>query len=290
MASNRYLLYYAYNIILYYAYNISERWSQVRINLLTAVILMILVSSCVDVDVNHKIKRTGQDVKITIRVSGAYGSLLLDKIQRNISNDPLFRKCIFEEGTDYISWSCKDLDYTYSEDIPFEVFDPKRARLTEELRFPYYYYTYNVVFTAMPKQATNDRYSELWESLVDVKYYVEVFGEIVETNGQKTGPNTVLFTLSPSKATTCNIVFRDLFIFTWFGFIEEQSDLTKAGIIFGVLVLIVAAVAFIYGVVSHKKDQEEHSLEDTEDSMYCPHCGKPIQPDSTFCKFCGRRV
>ncbi|MDD3629344.1 MAG: hypothetical protein PHN81_06190 [Actinomycetota bacterium] len=53
--------------------------------------------------------------------------------------------------------------------------------------------------------------------LFKIGYTIEVFGKIVETNGNKINDNTVKFNIGPDDLNLYYVKFKDFFLSNWFG-------------------------------------------------------------------------
>ena len=220
------------------------------------------------------------------------GKLLITSIRKNLSEDVFLKQCILKDEESRISYVCKNINPSsannfYGSKIDFAL---KNVEFKSEFIFPYYYYTYSFTIKNTNKQTT--QYSEFTNSLISINYYVDVFGEIVETNGQKTSDNEALFNLNSasSEEKQYKVVFKDFFLFTWLGtFID--SDLTyetKLAIGFAVVVFIIALIGYFVGKPREKS--KDSDVVTKSDEIYCPQCGKRMSSAYRFCKSCGKEL
>lgn len=271
--------------------------------IVVSIVALILTSGCIDVDIHQKIKWGGSsDMTITIK---SENSLFLDAIKKRVIVEGAgskFSDCVYTEDKNSFSYFCKNFVFVDQKENPKSPF--KNIQLQKEFNFPYYYYTYSITWAGVSTdELINEQDTELSKSITkqiietaEFNYYVEVFGEIVDTNGQKTGTNEVMFSsnlfLPEEKKYT--ILFKDFFLLSglgWLGFEFGRTNSTTIVIIFAVIVGIFAVLVYVGGEIAYiLKERAIKRGEAPKGKIYCSKCGELVTEDSAFCKFCGNRT
>jgi len=190
-----------------------------------AIVLIVLISGCVEVNIDHKIERSGNsDIVLTF-----YGSpMVLDTIKDDLLSEGIPSDVYYQEGTNSFSIIKNEIRTD-------EVFNTKGfdSKFKKEFKFPYYYYTYSITAKKVEKEEMDSKKSgkgvaydlgynvgyESAKNSIEVDYRVEVFGEITKTNGLKMSQNKVKFELDvfPEKDKTYYVEFKDFFLWSWIG-------------------------------------------------------------------------
>ncbi len=183
--------------------------------------VFVFLSGCIDVDVHQKLKRNGNmDLGITYSAPPAVIDLLRDSV--NLEGAEVFK---FEETEDSLSFVFRDVNKALNigmfeeeeGELEEELFNPENFNLAREFSFPYYYFTYSINLSS--RGGSRDVQGGIDDALGDVmsvSYTVEVFGRIVDTNGVLLSNKEARFDLvNPDEEF--RVVFRDFFLFTWFG-------------------------------------------------------------------------
>ncbi len=239
-------------------------------------LVMILFTSCINIEAHQKIKRDGKyDLSFTISTSEEFSSIL-DGIEDGLVIDESIKdKHELESTETSISHKFTDLGpgrdnrlfqdvNTDDPQIPDNNFlSPENFDFKKEFRFPYYVYTYT--FKTSPKQSIeknnesdenrenrefNDSVSEeAFSELFKMRFVVEVFGTIIRTDGEVDG-NKVSYDLMMNSAEEHIIVFKDFFLIAW---LYEYST----SLIIGILILLGIAISFIRFIrkIKEKKDK-----------------------------------
>lgn len=190
-----------------------------KLILIFTLILLTLFTGCIGMDINQKIYRD-QTTDVSIRFSADSQAILnmgKNELTKNISSD-----WVYSEDEKSFTFSKKRVDLKTLKSSSFGAARSpfSTAEFKEELKFPYYYYTYTFIEPAEPskrKSTSINEYGEEFKNAVSLNYNLEVFGDIVETNGLKTGDNSVRFKLElePDKDKKHYVVFKDFFLRTW---------------------------------------------------------------------------
>ncbi len=196
---------------------------------------VVLVSGCVQLDVEQKIKRNGNvDLSLIVK---SESPTILNALKQNLEVAPSVQnKYTYEESDNSVTYKFTDIDPTKdvlfkeSEDSDMNtsmLFNKDNYNFKKEFRFPYYYYTYKIV-TEEKSENTNSDIEEnnlLKESEIDtmfgdmfkIGYTLEVFGKIVETNGNRMDDNKVKFNIGLEDNKVYYVEFKDFFISNWLG-------------------------------------------------------------------------
>ena len=182
----------------------------------TIIILLLLstllVSACIEVDVHQKLKRNGNtDLIITYTAPTEVIDLLKESI--NTQNLDIAK---YEETNNSIKFFFKNINqdinigmFQEDEDLDEYLFKTENFELKKEFRFPYYYFTYKFNLGEEKEESTTN-------DIIKITYTIEVFGRIVETNGEQLSKQKVRFDMiNPNKEN--KVVFRDFFLTTWIG-------------------------------------------------------------------------
>ncbi len=188
-------------------------------------IIVILLSGCVQAEVYQKVKRNGNfDISLTIK---SESPMILNIFkQESPINPSLQDKYTYEEDETSITYKFTDLDPTkdviFAESEEFEtgIFG---YNLSKEFKFPYYYYYFELDLSEEDNGVLDSQNKGLsgieamFDEMFKIGYTVEVFGKITETNGNRMEDNKVKFNLGPSENNIYYIEFRDFFISNWLG-------------------------------------------------------------------------
>lgn len=241
-------------------------------------VLIFLISGCIKIDVDQKIKRNGNyDFAMTIDFSGmiemaeevggeeAPGSFgmptfnitELEEQAKESVPDSIKDKFEIIATETTISYKFTDIDpevdtQIFNEDDTAEgspnmsIFNPDNYEFKKEFKFPYMVYTIQSKGYVEAGDGGDDEFGDpLAESdtdlsaIFDVTYTVETFGEIVETNGEKISKNKAEFKLDLSDTNPqMNIVFRDFFLVAFLGELYWLYLLIISAIVVGVIVFL----------------------------------------------------
>ena len=187
--------------------------------------VMILVSGCVQIDVYQKIKRDGNvDMRLILK---AESMMILNALKTDLEIDPSVQYT-YKETDNSVIYEFSDIDPT--EDVIFKkenaMSNKENYRFEKEFRFPYYYFTYEI--DIQPEETAQDDSafgSDAFDSEMDsmlgemfkIGYTVEVFGDIVETNGNRMSDEKVKFNIGLTDDKVYYVKFKDFFLFTWIG-------------------------------------------------------------------------
>ena len=183
--------------------------------------VFVFLSGCIDVDVHQKLKRNGNmDLSITYSAPPAVIELLRDSV--NLEGSEVFK---FKENEDSLSFVFKDINKDLNigmfegdeGELEEELFNPENFDLVREFRFPYYYFTYSIDLSrGEGSREVQGGIDDALGDVMSVTYTVEVFGRIVDTNGELLSNKEARFDLvNPDEEF--RVVFRDFFFFTWVG-------------------------------------------------------------------------
>lgn len=203
--------------------------------IIVIIALILFVSSCANVEVSQKLYRNGNVDMVFNIYSRHDDAQKILKTPLNISTDTASKYTfeITDEGSKHIfnNLNLEDdklLDPTNNSEYNLEIFNIDTYSLEKEFRFPYYYYTYSirnpypnwdeVTERALKGEDFKDLTSRFSEPSLSSYVIVEVFGEIVETEGNITGQNIVEFEVDIlyDNPEFYEIKFRDLFWNSWF--------------------------------------------------------------------------
>jgi len=190
------------------------------------ILSIVLLSGCVQIDVYQKIKRNGNvDISLTFE---AESPMILNTFKQDLEIDPSVQnKYTYEETDNSVTYKFIDID-SNKDAIFKENSMLNKDNYKEEFKFPYYYYTYEIDMTKENIEEVkpqNDEESLFNESEMDsmfgemfkIGYTVEVFGKIVETNGNKMDDNKVKFNIGTNEGKIYYVKFKDFFLSNWFG-------------------------------------------------------------------------
>jgi hypothetical protein len=178
---------------------------------------ILFLSGCVQIELYQKIKRNGNiDMSLTFKSNSKF---ILDSLKKDLEINPLINdKVIYEKTDNSISFKFKNIN-PLKENLFLET-DSKNSMLNKEnynfnkkFKFPYYYFVYEI---NMSDNESND-IDTIFNNIFTISYSIEVFGKVVETNGEKISKNKVKFNILSNKNDIYYVKFRDFFLFTWFG-------------------------------------------------------------------------
>lgn len=196
---------------------------------------LVLLSGCVQIDVYQKIKRNGNvDMSLTFK---AESPMILNVLKQDLEIDPSIQdKYTYEETDNSVTYKFTNIDptkdvlfkETKDSDTDTSMLNKDNYKFNKEFKFPYYYYTYEIDMTNEDSEKIESKEDE--ESLFDesemdsmfgemfkIGYTVEIFGKIVETNGNKMEDNKVKFNIGMDEDKVYYIKFKDFFLSSWFG-------------------------------------------------------------------------
>lgn len=186
---------------------------------ISTIVFIISFSGCVGIDLNQKIFRD-ETSDINLRFTAETPLILnalKDEVTKNLSSESDW---VYSEDEKGFTLALKNTDIKTLKSSTMGKGIFSQAELKKEFKFPYYYFTYSFIETAnqVEEQKSTEPYdSEEFKKLVSINYNLEVFGDVVETNGLKTGENTVRFKLElePNKDKKYYVTFKDFFLRTW---------------------------------------------------------------------------
>ena len=230
----------------------------IKVPVILSLILITLLSGCIEVTVHQKIKRSGKyDFNLTFRSDSKE---LLNSIKSGFEvNDPTSKKLTYLESKDSISYVFTDLDPRTDLIVAPDIAEGKTGSpqkkvwdLKKEFRFPYYYYTITWDLTQDTKQKESeselgDYFGKAFDEMFKMGYIVEVFGKITETNGLRMEDNKVRFDVGMSTNKKYYVTFRDFFLFSWIGALFGGT--VDVGVHPIALILLVLEAFFIVGYV-----------------------------------------
>lgn len=172
--------------------------------LITGLLIMVIAATgCLNMDINHKLSRESNN--ITIKFSSDSPGVL------NIGKNKLL-----EDKNFMSNWKYTEDEKSFSINQNLEMKRLKNikflsnAEFKKELKFPYYYYTYAFY---SPEESNEEINGKKLDDLLLINYNIEVFGDVVETNGIKIGDSSVKFKVDLGK-TKYYVTFKDLFIWS----------------------------------------------------------------------------
>jgi len=197
------------------------------------IISLVLLSGCVQIDVYQKIKRSGNvDMSLTFK---AESPMILNALKQDLEIDSSIQdKYTYEETDDSVTYKFTDIDplkdnlFKENEDSDTDtsMLNKDNYKFKKEFKFPYYYYTYEIDMTNENTEEVEVQEDSLFdESEMDsmfgemfkIGYTVEVFGKIVETNGNKMDNNKVKFNIGMDSDKVYYVKFKDFFLSSWIG-------------------------------------------------------------------------
>jgi hypothetical protein len=194
-----------------------------NIIIIVLLIMSVFFSGCVSVDINQKMYRDESiDFSIKFSSESAYvmamlkEEYILNMLKHEIAKTEDFdSEWIYTEDFNSFIFSIEHLDISKNSDNAATeglIFKPE---MTKEFKFPYYYYTYSFVEKDILSTDLLAGYN--FNEIIYVDYNVEVFGNVVDTNGLKTSKNSVIFKMStdPNQDKRNYVTFKDIFIRTW---------------------------------------------------------------------------
>lgn len=186
------------------------------------VLSMFLISGCVQIDVYQKIKRNGNiDLSLTLK---SESSMILNAMKQNLEVDPsVMEKYTYEEGTDSVTYKFTDINplkdniFKQKEDSKTDtsMFNKDNFKFKKEFSFPYYYYTYGI--NMGNGKSSSSKEENPFGEMFKIGYTIEVFGTVVDTNGNKMADNKVKFNINPDEDKAYYVKFKDFFLASWFG-------------------------------------------------------------------------
>ena len=188
---------------------------------------VFLLGGCTEVGVYQKINRDGTfDMDLVLRSDS---SVVLDSLKRGLEVDSgVADRYSYEESDKSVFYRFKGIDpkidvlfkkkeQSYS---PLSTLQGMSYELKKEFRFPYYYYTYEIVTFKEERHFSDDWRLEppkVGGRLVEIGHTVDVFGGVVETNGRQVGSSRVKFDVEFNKDERYYVKFRDFFVSSWVG-------------------------------------------------------------------------
>ncbi|GAH52500.1 unnamed protein product [marine sediment metagenome] len=197
------------------------------------ILSIVLLSGCVQIDVHQKIKRNGNvDISLTFK---AESHMILNLLKQDLEIDPSVQnKYTYEETDNSVTYKFIDIDP--NKDVIFKENENSytdnsilnKDNYKKEFKFPYYYYTYEIDMTkenieeVKPQNDEESLFDEfemdsMFGEMFKIGYTVEVFGKIVETNGNKMDDNKVKFNIGTNDDKVYYVKFKDFFLSNWFG-------------------------------------------------------------------------
>jgi hypothetical protein len=206
-----------------------------KIILSILILSIVVLSGCVQVDVYQKIKRSGNvDMSLTFE---AESPMILNTLKQDLEIDPSIQdKYTYEETDNSVTYRFTDIDLQkdnlFAEEVDSEtdtsLLDKENYDFKKEFKFPYYYYTYEIDMTkgnteeldAQEESLFDDsEIDSLFGEMLTIGYTVEVFGTIVETNGNRMDDNKVKFNIGVNTDKEYYVTFKDFFLSSWFGYL-----------------------------------------------------------------------
>ncbi|RJQ21365.1 hypothetical protein C4580_02380 [Candidatus Woesearchaeota archaeon] len=195
-----------------------------------SILILLLLTGCLQIDIQQKLKRSGKvDLSLTFKSDS---TMILENMKEQFQVNPaITRKYTYSETEKSATYQFTDVD-PQTDSLFLSQGDEKTAafmnkdsyKISREFKFPYYYFTYEIHFPVKEQETEQDEFaSGMASSLFKITYTVETFGRIIETNGNKMSDNAVKFDISLTKDETHYVVFKDFFLFTWFGSLFSGS-------------------------------------------------------------------
>lgn len=186
-------------------------------------IIILLFTGCVNIEVNQKIKRNGNiDLSIIFKSTNSF---ILESITQDFEINPdIENKAFFEKTENSVIFKFKNINprkesfFKKVDDDDTPLLDQDNYNFKKEFKFPYYYFIYEI---GEQKNDTIDedlqKLGNLFDNMMKINFNIEVFGTIIETNGNQINKNKVSFESTLTSEDYYYIKFRDFFLFTWIG-------------------------------------------------------------------------
>jgi hypothetical protein len=240
---------------------------RVQTALYVAIVLLLLSTSCVEIDVTTKINENGSGTQ-QWRFSGT--ALLANEIKKHVQASHFFRNSIlldeFKEG-DYIletSLNFKDIS---------ELRNVDRDVRFETKGFLLKMHSYTEVWKRTGQAA--GLLAQYAGGLVPVtlKVAVDLPGQIIETNADSKEGSTARWTIPVSDLSSPKVLFVKSQSWNW--------PILSAGLL--VMLAIFSGIVFVGYMYSRKRiPLEEQSY------VSCASCGANVPSGSRYCNFCGK--
>lgn len=188
-----------------------------KLIIIILIIGILFLSGCVQIELYQKIKRNGNfDMSLTFKASSKF---ILDSLKKDFEINPLIKdKVIYEETDNSISFTFKNInplkDNLFLEtDSQSSMLDKENYKIEKKFKFPFYYFVYEINMS----NNENNNMDSMFNNFFKISYTLELFGQVVETNGEKISKKKVQFNLLSNENEVYFVKFRDFFLFTWFG-------------------------------------------------------------------------
>lgn len=184
------------------------------------IIFVVIISGCIDIELTQKINRDGSsDINISAK---SESSIILRTFGKSLEESGLsIDRAITTEEENKITYSWENIyskEAILSEPLNKTIIDVKK-----EFNFPFYYTTITLDNSdkgVIEKETSN--ISEAILSMMNINYNLEVYGEIVDTNGIRLSDKKVRFDLLKNKKYY--VKFKDFFLtdlFASFFFVKK---------------------------------------------------------------------
>ena len=165
------------------------------------------------------------DISVTLKSDTI---MILNSLKQNMEVEPSMQdKFTYEETDNSVTFNFEDIDPTKdnlfkeNDETDTSILDKESYNFKKEFKFPYYYYTYEINATNEDEETEENEISLFNETemnaMFGIGYTIEVFGKIVETNGNKMSNNKVKFNMGMNDDKVYYVKFRDFFITNWIG-------------------------------------------------------------------------